>query len=140
MRRHGHCRICTCGSIKACKSGRGQIIAALKRPPAKAEAGCCRAPLPSLYPSQERRRKRRAVAHTARFHTKNFFVLRSNQSQIGICIKNVTLEYSSDLSSGRRPESKSDEYLKSTKLVIEIISVLLEIVRRLAACTEQRTA
>ena len=30
----------------------------------------------------------------------------------------------------RDPESESDEFLKSTKLVIEIISVLLEIVRR----------
>ena len=42
----------------------------------------------------------------------------------------VLFKNSSDLSSGRRPESKSDEFLKSTKLVIEIISVLLEIARR----------
>ena len=34
--------------------------------------------------------------------------------------KRVSPENSSDLDMGRRPELKSDEFLKSTKLVIEI--------------------
>ena len=37
---------------------------------------------------------------------------------------------SSDLDMGPGPELKSDEYLEITKLLIEIISVLIEIARR----------
>ena len=37
---------------------------------------------------------------------------------------------SSDLELGRRPELKSDEFLIRSILVIEIISILVEIARR----------
>ena len=42
----------------------------------------------------------------------------------------VNFENSSDLDMGPGPELKYDEFSKFTKLVVEIISVLLEIARR----------
>ena len=42
----------------------------------------------------------------------------------------VLFENSLDLDTGRRPELKSDEFSKSTPIVIEIISILVEIERR----------
>ena len=50
-----------------------------------------------------------------------------------LCISTTSLvnfENSSDLDMGPGPELKSDEFSKFTKLVVEIISVLLEIARR----------
>ena len=42
----------------------------------------------------------------------------------------VNFENSSDLDMGPGPELKSDEFSKSITMVLEIISVLLEIARR----------
>ena len=42
------------------------------------------------------------------------------------------MEISSDSSFGRRPESKSDEFSLTTPLIVEIISILVEISRRLS--------
>ena len=50
-----------------------------------------------------------------------------------LCISITSLvisKNSSDLDMGPGPELKSDEFLEITKLVIEIISALLEIARR----------
>ena len=42
----------------------------------------------------------------------------------------VLFENASDFDTGRRPEPKSDEFSKSTPIVVEIISILVEIARR----------
>ena len=46
----------------------------------------------------------------------------------------IVFENSLDLDRGRRPELKSDEFLKTIPIVIEIISILLEIAGR-SSCT-----
>ena len=45
--------------------------------------------------------------------------------------RGVVMENSSDSSLGRRPDSKSNEFSVTTPLVVEIISILVEIARRL---------